>query len=145
MWTVSEMVCIGILAGLSVIDIRTRRIPVWSLVVWSIFVCCYQLFQILRGNGDILLVAGGIGIGILSLFISRVTKEGIGYGDSWAVFILGIYLGMWKLIEMLTGALLLLAVYAVICMAVKKMSRKIRLPFFPFLAAGYLLCCFGYS
>ncbi len=143
MWTVSRVVCMGILAGLSVIDIRTRRIPIWGLAVWSASVFCYQLFRILGGDGDILTVVGGAGIGVLFLFVSRVTREGIGYGDSWAVLILGGYLGMWGLIETLAGVFILLALCSVICMAVKRMSREVRLPFFPFLAAGYLLYCFA--
>ena len=67
-----------------------------------------------------------------------ITREGMGYGDSWSILILGIYLGVWKLLEVLSTAFMLLGAAAVICLVGKKMSRKYRLPFLPFLAAGYL-------
>lgn len=47
-------------------------------------------------------------VGILFLLISKVTEEGFGYGDSLAILILGIYLGFWGLIGVLSGAFLLL-------------------------------------
>ena len=84
------------------------------------------------------MISGGIAVGALFLLVSRITREGMGYGDSWAIFILGIYLGIWKLLEALSAAFLFLGAAAVICLLIKKMSRKYKLPFVPFLAIGYL-------
>lgn len=139
MWTVSRVFCIGILIGLSVLDICVRKISVHSLAVINLAALGYQLCQLYRGKVDLILLAGGIGVGALFLIVSRVTEEGIGYGDSWAVLILGIYLGIWELLETLAGAFLLLAAFSAVCMVVKKMSGKVRIPFLPFLAAGYLV------
>ena len=102
MWEISQMICMGILLSLSVIDIHFRRIP-----------------------ADIL--------------VSKVTREGFGYGDSWAILALGIYLGLWGVLDVLVGTFCFLAVAALVCLTAKKMSRKHTIPFIPFLAAGYLL------
>lgn len=129
----------GFLAWVSVIDLRTRRIPVVLLIVWNLQAVIYRLYQVTGGREDAALFIGGIGVGAAFFLISRVTKEGIGYGDSWMILILGIYLGVWEILEVLAGTCLLLVVASVICLTAKRMSPSFAFPFAPFLAAGYLL------
>ncbi|MCI9025395.1 MAG: prepilin peptidase [Dorea sp.] len=139
MWTISRVCCMGFLAWVSVIDLRTRRIPVVLLIVWNLQAVIYRLYQVTGGREDAALFIGGIGVGAAFFLISRVTKEGIGYGDSWMILILGIYLGVWEILEVLAGTCLLLAAASVICLTAKRMSPSFAFPFAPFLAAGYLL------
>ena len=136
MWEISQVFCMGILLSLSVIDIHFRRIPVDILVMASIAALVYQ--GITR-QADLWMAAGGAGVGILFLLVSKVTREGFGYGDSWAILALGIYLGLWRVLDVLAGTFCLLAAASLICLTAKKMSRKHTIPFIPFLAAGYLL------
>ena len=136
MWEISQVFCMGILLSLSVIDIHFRRIPVDILVMASIAALVYQ--GITR-QADLWMAAGGAGVGILFLLVSKVTREGFGYGDSGAILALGIYLGLWGVLDVLAGTFCLLAAASLICLTAKKMSRKHTIPFIPFLAAGYLL------
>lgn len=136
MWELSQMICMGILLSLSVIDIHFRKIPTDILVLASIAALAYQG---MTGKADLWLAAGGAGVGILFLMVSIVTREGLGYGDSWAILVLGLYLGLWGVLDVLIVAFGLLAVASIICLTVKKMSRKHSIPFIPFLAAGYLI------
>lgn len=129
----------GILAWISVIDLRTRKIPVSLLMILNLLVLIRQICRLSSGREDAVLIMGGMGVGAVFFLVSRVTKEGIGYGDSWMILILGIYLGVWGLLEVLSYACLLLAAASVVCLSVKKMSAGYTLPFVPFLAAGYLL------
>lgn len=135
MWKVSQCISMVLLAGLSITDIHSRRIPVIVLISGNLAALCYQIYI---AKEDVFVLAGGIGVGLLFLLVSRVTREGMGYGDSWTILILGIYLGLWKLLEVLLAAFLFLGIAAVICLSLKKISRKYKLPFIPFLAAGYL-------
>ena len=64
--------------------------------------------QIFIEKGDPLLILGGVGVGIAFLGISRLTREGVGYGDSLAILILGICLGLWKSLAVLTVTFLIL-------------------------------------
>lgn len=135
MWTISRLISMGLLVWVSIADIRSRKIPVYILMTGNLAALAYQMFL---GKDSVWLIMGGAGIGLLFLLISRVTREGLGYGDSWMILILGIYLGIWKLLEVLSAAFLILGISAVICLWAGKMSRKFRLPLLPFLAAGYL-------
>lgn len=139
MWKVSQICCIGSLIGVSVIDIRSRRLPICVLALLNLLAAAWQLYRISGGKEELLPLLGGIGVGAVFFLISRVTREGIGYGDSWVILILGSYLGLWKLLEVLAGTCLLLAAASVVCLTVKKMSGRCTFPFVPFLTAGYLL------
>ena len=136
MWTVNQLFCMGILTVLSVIDILTHFISVKILLVLNV---CAVIYQGYTRRVDIWLIMGGICVGMILLLISKITHESIGYADSWLILILGIYLGLWELLEVLAGALFVLALASVLVLVMKRMSRKCVLPFIPFLAAGYLL------
>lgn len=140
MWTLSQMIGMGILGVLSVIDIQFRKIPVEILGMANLAVILYQLTV---RKEDFWLIAGGAAVGIAFLFFSRATRERMGYGDSWAILILGIFLGLWGLLEVLASAFVLLTIVSVILLARKKMSRRCAVPFYPFLAVGYLISVWG--
>lgn len=136
MWESSQIICMGILVILSIADIRFRKVPSGILLLCGVAGIIYQLVQ---RPVDSWLAAGGVGVGILFLLLSRCTREGIGYGDSLAILVLGIYLGFWGLLEVLAGAFFLLLPVGILCLIRNRMSRKKTIPFYPFLAAGYLM------
>ena len=151
MWKISQMVCLGILAGMSVTDLLYRKVSGELLAAAGIGAV---IFQICYGKCNVWILGGGIAVGLCFLGISRLTGEGIGYGDSIMILLLGIYLGIWKLLILLSGAFFLLALAAVVLLSyysirgkgmaqgtvgMKKISRKYALPFYPFLTCGYIL------
>lgn len=136
MWTLSRIIGIGILCSFAVTDIQFRRIPAELLVITNLAVIVYQ---ICCRPVDMYLAAAGAGLGVLFLIFSKATDQSIGYADSWAILILGIFIGLWELIAVLSGAFFLLATASIWGLARRKMSRKYRLPFYPFLAAGYVI------
>lgn len=143
MWTLSQMVCLVFLIGMSVVDIRCHKVPVNVLIAGMACAVLYQVFLMCSAGTEVLQIAGGVGIGALFLIVSKVTREGIGYGDSLGILSLGIYLGFMKLIEVLAGALFLLVIVSIVMLTVKKMSRKFTLAFYPFLTAGYVMGVMG--
>jgi len=140
MWWIGRMAGLGVLLVLSYIDIRIHRVPVKLLAVSNIAAI---LYYIIFREINIWALAGGAGVGIIFLIISRVTREGFGYADSWGILILGLYLGFWKLLELLFAAFSMLAIFAIAMLAGKKMSRRCVLPFFPFLTVGYVAVLLG--
>lgn len=141
MWTLSQMIGLGILCSFSVADIQFRSVSAELLILTGTVAAGYQ---ILIKPTDALLVAGGGIVGLVFLGISRITRQALGYGDSLAILILGIFLGMWGVMEVLAGTFLLLAVVSGPILMRRKMSRRYRLPFYPFLTAGYAIAlCLG--
>lgn len=137
MWTVSELLIAAILASLAIVDVHYRKIPLDILVLAAVAALLNQIFV---EKGDPLLVLGGVGVGIAFLGISRLTRESVGYGDSLAILILGLCLGLWRLLAVLAVAFLILGIVAMGCLVRRKMSRKKMLPFYPFLMCGYIIC-----
>lgn len=76
-------------------------------------------------------VAGGLS-GILFLWISKITNEAIGYGDSLAILILGIYLGIWGLLEVLMTAFFILGIIGLICVVIKRKRKDLLFLFIHF-------------
>ena len=138
-----DIVVLLILTGLSVSDIRNKKVSRRVLTLWGILTVFWKivdLYQIRvflekmeQTNVDDL---AGIGVGVLSLLVSKVTEEAIGYGDSVAIMILGGYLGFWKVVGVLAAAIFTSGVCSVI-LALR--GRVKTMPFFPFLTLGYIL------
>lgn len=135
MWQIGRGICFLVLLFLSYIDIRLHRVPINVLAVSGAAAILYQL---VFGGSCVWEILAGAGIGLLFLLIGWTTKESVGYGDGWGIFVLGLYLGFGELLTVLLLSFFLLAISAVFVLCVKKMSRKYIFPFFPFLTGGYV-------
>lgn len=135
-----EAVFLMLLAAGAFWDVRRRRIPVRYMVLCTTAVILYQMIWFRQMW---MLWVLGMAVGVCFLMLSRLSGEGIGYGDSWMILNLGIFLGIWKVFAALAGAFLLSMAVALIGVKNRKWGKKTRIPFFPFLLAGYvgaLLC-----
>jgi leader peptidase (prepilin peptidase)/N-methyltransferase len=129
-----------LLAVASVIDWRKREIPMSLLFIMSAGVTIFAIYC-----KDITIwyrLAGGA-LGIMLFVVSTVTKEAIGYGDSWLILLLGVQLGILRVLQLLFAASLLAVIFAVFYLWVRKWNRKATLPFVPFLTIAYLGVMFG--
>lgn len=131
-----SQVVMGIyLFGLSVIDIQKRKIPVWILGVGTAATVMYRIWK--RQNEMSFLL--GMLVGIVFLGICKITKEALGYADGGLIVILGIYLGMRKVLYLLTISFFMAAVFSIVWLSMKKMNKKTTFAFIPFLTAGYIV------
>lgn len=138
-WINKEMICsiVGCcyLLVLSVQDFRERMISGMLLAVGA---AAAVGSQIIWNRYSVWECIGGLLIGLLFIGISRFTREGLGYGDSILITILGIYIGVWNLMYVLLIAFLLSAICAVLILIKFCFHRKKVLPFIPFLTVGYV-------
>lgn len=132
---ISEWTGLAIIMVLAGMDLKYQEIPDWLLLGSSVLVGCFRIWHI--GEPAFLWLAGSF-IGIVFFILSRCTKEALGYGDSWVILLLGVFLGLWKVLSLLVIAFFLSAIVAGVCLVKSKWSRKASLPFIPFLAVGYL-------
>ncbi|WP_050639130.1 MULTISPECIES: prepilin peptidase [Clostridia] len=140
MLEVSRIGCGVYLCILSIIDIWTRRIPLWFLAAGGAAAAAARICQ--TGPLDFSALAGAV-TGAVFIVVSRVTREGFGYGDSLLILILGVYLGFWNLLGVLSGAFLFSALFAAALLLYKGFDRKAGYPFIPFLLVSYFLWMCG--
>lgn len=125
-----------ILLGICAIsDWRKRTIPALLLIVLSavvgiVVLCCDVVSLRLR--------VGGLLLGSLFFVISKITKESIGYGDSWLILLLGIYMGYLRAIGVLFAASVLAGLVSIFFLWKHCWKRTATLPFVPFLCISYL-------
>jgi len=118
-------------------DMKTKMLPVRLLVMGGIGVSISHIIQ--RENWWIYVM--GILLGAIFLLVSKVTKEGLGYGDSILILLLGAFVGLWQVLLVLVIAFVSAAIFSSVVLVLKKMSRRKQIPFVPFLLLGYIGGC----
>ena len=116
-------------------DWKRRQISVNLLWILSVFSLAAVL---ITKRNSVLEILGGLGIGLFFLFVSYITKEKIGYGDSWLVIVLGIYLGGNKLIKLMLIASFTASLVSLIYGMLRKWNRNTSLPFIPFMMLAFV-------
>lgn len=130
-------ILLGVLLGISAwIDIRKKIVSDKILVLsFCLGIVVFLIFQ----PFTILWAAGGTLIGMLVMGISKLTKGQIGMGDGKLLCVTGIYLGVYKNLELFFTALLLASIWGIIVLMIRKADRKTELPFVPFLMMAYVV------
>ena len=72
-------------------------------------------------------------------FGGTLRRKKVGWGDGLCTLILGLLAGAGPCIFAVSAGLLLLSLLCVFLLALRKADRNSRMPFLPFLAAGYIL------
>lgn len=115
-------------------DWRKKEVPVLLLMAMSgiavLSMLCHEVKFYWRVGGAI--------IGLIFILVSWLSKEAIGYGDSWTILNLGIILGFYKIIEIVLWAAFLAGISSLFLLWKRKWKRKNSLPFIPFLVASCL-------
>ena len=135
MCTIIDWIILFVLGCCSVTDLRRKTISIYLLVIMSMivvlsFFCCDM--------ENIWMHIGGAGLGILFFIVSRLTKEAVGYGDSWLILLLGARLGIEKVLWLLFVASLGGAFVSLLYLWMHRWNRNATLPFVPFLTLAYL-------
>lgn len=118
----------------SFLDIRKSEI---SIPVTLLFGLAGVVYSVRTGRTmtDYLIP---LGIGILILGGSVLTRGQVGMGDGWMLLALGCMLRMECYIQMACIGMLLAAAYSGVLMLVFRKNRKTEIPLVPFLLLGYV-------
>lgn len=134
MWNIMRIFFCVYLGVIALLDIRSRKMPIWIIAAGGIGVGIYRC--IVRDiPWEVCLF--GAAVGIVFLFISKVTKESFGYGDSLLILVIGVGVGFWNLVSLLLVSFFLSSIVAAGMLIAGKFQRKTALPFVPFLGLGY--------
>ena len=135
MCKIADWIIFLLLGMCSVSDARKKTMPAVLLIIFSVVVVGFALLD----NGvSARFRAGGLFMGIMFLLISRCSREAIGYGDSWLILLLGIYLGYLRALGVLFVASVLAGVVSIFFLWKRGWKKKSTLPFVPFLSISYL-------
>lgn len=135
MCKIADWFILAVLGICSVSDWKKKTISVLWLVLLGVAVIC---FTVICNPVDSRLRLSGALIGVLFLIISKCTKEAIGYGDSWLILFLEIYMGCVRGTTVLFVAALLSGVVSLFFLWKKRWKKTETLPFVPFLCVSYL-------
>ena len=116
-------------------DLRTKQISCLSLVLMAVLVLVLRMMFVEDSMWSTL---GGVAVGISFFFISKYSRESVGYGDSWLILLLGIFLGGKMIMELVFVASFLAALYSIGYGFIRGWNRKNTIPFIPFLTLAYL-------
>lgn len=135
MCEIADWVILILLTLCAVHDWKKREIPLVLLVIMSIgvsvfVICCHTEPLLSRGIGAFL----GIGF----FLVSKCTKEAVGYGDSWLILLIGIYLGGLRALQVLFLASVAAGIGSLFCLWKNHWNRNVTIPFVPFMAVAYL-------
>ncbi len=136
---IRKTIVLLLLAVSSMEDLRSMKIympPLYTALtlgmIWAIF-----------GDSELFLyrLAGLLSGGLL-LLLAFLSREAIGLGDAALFLVLGIWLGLWESLLLLTASLVLAAL-AGIFLWIRKKSMKQAFPFVPFVLIAYVLMLGG--
>lgn len=116
-------------------DWKTKQVSLRLLLLMALVITVLRFMVI---EDSVWATVGGMAIGMGFFAASKCTREAIGYGDSWLIFLLGIYLGGRVLLEVVFAASLFASLFSIFYCFRHGWNKKQGFPFVPFLTAAYL-------
>ncbi len=120
-------------------DIYRRQVSLFlpaAFLLPGLF-CCF--WRLAAEGGDLYMEAVALLPGCGLCLLAGLSDGKVGWGDGLCTLILGLLAGAGPCIFAVSAGLLLLSLLCVFLLALRKADRNSRMPFLPFLAAGYIL------
>lgn len=119
----------------TIVDIKKKEISIWLFGLLGIIVI---IGYIALGNQKGYMLAAGVIPGALLIVLAKITEQSIGYGDGIILAEIGIVTGVGKCMLILAVALAIAGVFSLGIVIIKKVDKKYKIPFIPFLTMAYL-------
>jgi prepilin signal peptidase PulO-like enzyme (type II secretory pathway) len=120
----------------SITDIREKRI---SIIISLIFGAIGIIINIIFNQYNIISILLAMLLGFIMILISKVTKEAIGIGDGIILVVMGLFTGVYNNLLILLYGLILSSIVSCFFLITKKLDKKDKIPFIPYLLAGYII------
>lgn len=120
-------------------DMKEKQVSVWIIALGAIVISlCVPFVDPFVFTDRILgMLLGGCVVGI-----SKITRGKIGMADGYILCATGIGLGLRDNIQLFVYGLFIAAIFSIILLVLRKVTRKHSIPFVPFLLLGYLVIFF---
>lgn len=133
MLKVSEMIFVVLLGIISIIDIKSKEIPICLIIAMAVAGLAGIFFA--RPNFFELLLS--ILPGIVVFLIAFLTKEQVGYGDAAVALLIGMFANVTEVCAILFCAFSIAGVAALFLIVIRRCSKKTTLAFTPFMLVAY--------
>lgn len=130
-----EIVLLLFLIICAFLDIKEKQLPALFLVGVFMILVLLEIFLYQRSVSE--LVLDGI-LGGIFLVIGVVSKQAVGYADGFVLCCSGLVLGFYRNLNLLFYSLIAISLFSIIMLIIRKLTVKDRIPFLPFVLAGYL-------
>lgn len=127
------------LTGLSLFDIRYRKVPVWLLLLGGVSAVVLGIRHCMSGTGDPAGFFGGMAPGLVLLLLAACTRKA-GWADGIALMLLGSIMGFRQCVLTTMLSLVMISVWSALLLILKRADRATRIPYIPFLTMGFALC-----
>ena len=117
-------------------DIRKKEVTAMMIIMCGIIAAADAGVMLLMHSATLPYIALSLIPGIVMLLISRVTGQGLGYGDGLIAICAAPALGIQKTAFGLILAVFLAGILSLFLLGFGKANGKTRLPFIPFMAVG---------
>ncbi len=124
-------------------DIRKKEISLWLLVAMTIVEMGGTAYGLYTGKSSCVEIAVSLIPGIIMLFISWITKQGMGYGDGLLVLAVSTAFGFYKIAIGLSVAFFMTGIISVYLIVIRKAKRRDSVPFIPFILLGMVVSMFA--
>ncbi len=135
---VKSVVLIGFLAYFSYEDIRERKI---SNKMVAVMAAVGLILAVITMSPDIIIksiICGGAA-GALAFLTELLSHGGLGRGDVLVIAALGVYIGDFSILIIIFISLIVLCLFCIAGMLLKKINMKSKLPYIPFLLIGVII------
>lgn len=127
------------LLGLSISDVRYRRVPVWMLILGGVSVVGFGICECMCGKSNFADLLLGMIPGMILLLLALGTRKA-GWADGIILALLGSMLGFQQCMLTTMLSLVLISVLSAALLILKKADKGTTIPYVPFLTIGFVLC-----
>lgn len=125
------------LGVLSVYDFRRKKVPVWLLAAGGIFGATAAMYAYFHGTKSGAEIIWGMLPGGMLLFVAAATKKA-GWADGIVLMTLGLVTTYRECVTGFVISLFAISVVSLLLLTFRKVGKNAKLPYLPFLCAGYL-------
>lgn len=136
---VLELLAFLWLLGLSISDVRYRRVSVWMILLGGVPAVGMEIWECARGESGFTAFLAGMIPGTVLFLLALGTRKA-GWADGIVLAFLGIHLGLRECLMAVMVSLLAISFVSAVLLVLKKVHKGTTIPYIPFLTLGFAAC-----
>lgn len=140
MW--KEVLTVAWLVPMSIMDIKSKKVPVWMLWIGASAAAGVVLYKGINGGLDGWSECRALLPGAILLAVAYATGKA-GPADGVILMLLGVFTGYEDCVAASLGGLILIALFSAVLLTLRRVRKNTRIPFVPFLAVGWMVVVCG--